>query len=98
MVIVVFRMRMREGAAAELTESTRRMVALASAEPGFVSYKHFMASDGELVAIIEFDSLEAAARFREQPDHRAVQERGREALLAEYRMQICELVRERRGP
>jgi len=97
-VVIVFRMRMQPGAQKELVASTRAMYALAAAQPGFVAYKHFMAEDGELLAHIEFASEEAAAAFRAHPEHRAVQERGRDGLLAEYRMQICTLVRESRFP
>lgn len=98
MVVIVFRMRMQKGAEQELAQSARAMYQLAAGSPGFVSYKHFMAADGESLAHIEFASEEDAAHFRGLPAHRTVQERARTGLLTEFRMQVCTLVRELRFP
>jgi heme-degrading monooxygenase HmoA len=56
----------------------QRMFEIASSMPGYVSYKDFSASDGENVSIVEFDSLEALADWRDHPEHKVVQERGRQ--------------------
>ena len=95
MVIVVFRVRLREGAdEQELAKLGARMHEIASSMPGFVSYKDFMAADGESVSIVEFESPETLAAWREHPEHKAAQRRGREEFFAEYRIQVCTSLRD----
>jgi heme-degrading monooxygenase HmoA len=98
MVVVVFRSRIRPGTEAELGRVGERMYELASAMPGYISYKDFTAADGESVSIIEFESLETLARWREHVEHKAAQERGRREFFSEYRIQVCTPVRESRFP
>lgn len=102
MMVIVFRSRPRAdmsvALSAELSASGARMYALATAMPGFVSYKDFTAEDGENVSIVEFDTAEHLQAWREHPEHRAVQARAREALFSEYQVQVCNLVRESRFP
>jgi heme-degrading monooxygenase HmoA len=71
------------------------MEAAARAMPGFVDFKSFSADDGERVSIIVFDSLESHAAWRDHPDHRDAQRRGRQEWYAEYHIQVCELKSER---
>jgi heme-degrading monooxygenase HmoA len=95
MVVVVFRSRMREGIdEAEVERVALHMYDLASAMPGFISYKDFLAADGENVAVVEFESLETLAAWRDHPEHRQVQQRGREEFFAEYHIQVCTSVRD----
>ena len=96
MVVVVFRSRMRqsipEAKLAELGTMGQRMYELASGMPGFVSYKDFTAEDGENVSIVEFESLETLAAWRDHPEHKQVQ--GRDEFFSEYRIQVCTAVRD----
>lgn len=85
MYLVIFRNRKRAdiddaayGAAAE------RMEALARAQPGFISFKSFTAEDGEVVAISEWASAEAARGWGRNAEHAAVQGRGRAEWYAQY--------------
>jgi heme-degrading monooxygenase HmoA len=94
MVVVVFRSRIRAGNDAELMADGARMYELASAMPGFVSYKDFAAEDGENVTIVEFDTLEHLAAWRDHPEHKKVQQRGRERYFSEYHIQVCSTVRD----
>ena len=95
MVVIVFRSRLRAGVDfEELARLGSRMYELASAMPGFRSYKDFAAEDGENVSIVEFDSIETLEAWRTHPEHRTVQQRGREALMSEYHIQVCETVRD----
>ena len=52
------------------------MYALASAMPGFVSYKDFSASDGESLTLVEFESEQTLLAWRDHPEIVRVQERG----------------------
>lgn len=95
MVLVVFRSRLQKNAnVEELTVLTERMYKLVSAMPGFRGIKDFQAEDGETVSIAEFDSLEAVTAWREHPEHRSAQERGRREFFREYSVQVCTTVRE----
>jgi len=77
MVMTVFRAHVRAGADDALGKVGERMYELASAMPGFISYKDFAAEDGEIVSLIEFDSLESVAAWQAHPEHKAAQVRGR---------------------
>lgn len=94
MVVVLFRSRLRDDAGEEYQATAKRMLELASAMPGFVSFKSFRAEDGERISVIEFESEEHVRAWREHPEHREAQRRGRERFYAEYRIQVCEPIRD----
>ena len=95
MVIVIFRTRLRAGAdQAALGQLTREMRTLVQTIPGFLSVKDFLASDGEGVSVAEFQTLAAAKAWREHPEHRRAQERGRQEFFSSYHVQVCEVGRE----
>ena len=92
-IVTIFRNRLRAdpgGYADELA----RMVELVQTMPGFVESKTFTADDGERVTIITFESADGQRAWREHPLHRQAQERGRTEFYENYRLQVCELVRE----
>jgi heme-degrading monooxygenase HmoA len=97
MVIIVFRARLRPDADQQaLAQLGQLMYELATAMPGYISYKDFAAGDGESVSIVEFESLETLAAWREHPEHRAAQQRGRDEFFSEYHIQVCTQVRQSR--
>jgi heme-degrading monooxygenase HmoA len=79
---------------AELATLAQRMCELASGMPGFISYKDFVAEDGENVSIVEFECPEALAVWRDHPEHVRAQARGRAEFFAEYHIQVCTPVRD----
>ncbi len=94
-VVVVFRSRLRANAdLAALEIAATRMYELASAMPGFISYKDFTASDGESVSIVEFADATSLLAWRNHPEHQRVQQRGREEFMSEYHIQVCRPERE----
>ena len=85
MYLVVFRNRKRadlDGAA--YAAAATRMEELARAYPGYLSFKSFTADDGEVAAISEWDSEEAARAWGRDAEHAEVQGRGRSEWYAEY--------------
>jgi len=94
MVVVVFRSRLKPGVESEIEPVGGRMYELAAGMPGFVSYREYAAADGEGVAIVEFESHETLAAWREHPEHRQAQAAGRERFFSEYRITVCDVVRE----
>lgn len=95
-VVTIFRSRLREEAHRRYEPEARRMVQLAQAIPGFVEIKTFRADDGERVSLVTFASPEAHATWREHPEHRDVQRRGRDEFYDDYLIQVCRVLSERR--
>jgi heme-degrading monooxygenase HmoA/ketosteroid isomerase-like protein len=94
--MIVFRSRLREGVADAYAPDAERMFGLAVAMPGFVAAKDFVADDGERCAVIEFDSAEHLAAWRDHDQHAAMQQRGRDRYYSEYRLSVCSVIRESR--
>lgn len=94
MVVIVFRSKLREGVDPSPLEPIGiRMYELASAMPGFISYKDFAAADGESLSLVEFESLETLEAWRIHPEHVEAQRLGREHYFAEYQIHVCTPVR-----
>ncbi|MFI5045935.1 MAG: antibiotic biosynthesis monooxygenase family protein [Acidimicrobiia bacterium] len=96
-IVTVFRSRLRGDPDAGLGfgETADQMEASARAMPGFVDFKEFTAVDGERVALITFASRDAHDAWRDDPEHRTAQARGRAEWYETYTIQVCELVAER---
>ena len=95
MVVVTFRNRFNPDIdEAEYGQRAGKLFEIVSAMPGFRSIRDYAAEDGERLSVIEFDSLESLAAWRDHPEHRIAQELGKQRYYAEYHLQICELVRE----
>ena len=96
MVITIFRSRLREEGSQEFHERADRMLSIAESMPGFLSYKVFLAEDGERCSIIEFASHEELEAWRKHPEHAESQRVGRERYYEEYTLQVADPVRESR--
>jgi heme-degrading monooxygenase HmoA len=93
-VIVVFRSRLRDDVdLGALDLAGARMFELASAMPGFLSYKDFSAEDGELSSIIEFADMDSLLAWRNHPEHLAMQQRGRDEFFTAYEIHVCQPLR-----
>ena len=97
MFLVVFRSRKRPDydTAAYGTDAAA-MEALARAQPGFVSFKSYVADDGETVALSQWASADAARDWGSQPDHALVQARGRMDYYQDYTLYTCDQPRTHR--
>lgn len=94
MIVTVFRSRLRPEAQEEYTQWATRMSELARAMPGYVSHKIFVAPDGERVTIVEFESEETHRAWAQHAEHREAQKKGRKDFYSEYRIQVCNVVRD----
>lgn len=95
MFVTVFRSRLRPGVdAASLESLGARMYELAASMPGFISYKDYLAADGESVALVEFEDADSLLAWRQHPEHLAAQQLGRSTYFADYRIQVCEVRRQ----
>ncbi len=71
MVLTVFGTTFRKDADFEReAHLSRRMAEVASRMPGFISYKSYVAPDGDEIGIIRFESREALKAWRDNPAHR----------------------------
>lgn len=66
-----------------------RMEELASAQPGFISIKGFVAEDGEVVALSEWASEADAKAWGSHAEHAVVQARGRADYYESYTLYSC---------
>ncbi|MEN7537932.1 antibiotic biosynthesis monooxygenase family protein [Aurantiacibacter flavus] len=91
MYLVVFRNRKRADIdQAAYAAEAERMEQLAREQPGFLSFKGYVADDGEVLALSEWESEEAARGWGRVAEHRAAQARGREAYYSSYTLFGCD--------
>jgi heme-degrading monooxygenase HmoA len=90
MFLVVFRNRKRAdidraayGAEGALMEEMARR------QPGFISFKSYVADDGEVIALSEWENEDAALAWRKVAEHSAAQSRGRAEFYEEYTLFAC---------
>lgn len=90
MFLVVFRNRKRDDIdAAAYGEEAERMEAMARRQPGFISFKSYVADDGEVIALSEWEDEDAALAWRRVAEHSAAQSRGRAEFYDEYTLFAC---------
>ena len=70
-------------------ELAARMETRARQMPGFIDFKTFVASDGERVSLVTFDTTAHHEAWREDPEHRSAQQRGRGDFSLEYTISVC---------
>lgn len=75
-------------------EAAARMLTLARSQPGFLGAESARGEDGLGITVSYWDSLEAIAAWKAHPDHARVQAAGRERWYRNYRVRVCQVVRE----
>ncbi|MBT2134804.1 antibiotic biosynthesis monooxygenase [Croceibacterium sp. LX-88] len=91
MFLVVFRNRKRADIDYAAYEAdAERMLQLAQAQPGYVSFKSYVADDGEVIAMSEWADEAAARDWRRQVEHLEVQGRGRNEYYESYTLFACD--------
>jgi heme-degrading monooxygenase HmoA len=94
MVVALFLTRLRADAdTAAYGALGERMVELVQQSPGFDSMEFYSSDDGAELMIARFESREALDAWRANPEHLEAQRAGRERFFAQYRIEICDLVR-----
>ena len=95
MIVVVFRAHQTAaGLGEDYAEQLQRMADLAVKMPGYISHKAFVAEDGERLTLFEWESAETLRAWATHPEHVLVKEIGRQKFYENYRLQVCEVVRE----
>ncbi len=96
MIVVVFRSRLSPDSDEDYEATAARMDTLAATMPGYIAHKAFTAEDGERLTLVEFESEEAIAVWRSHPEHVAAQHKGRSKFYSEFRLTVCDVLREQR--
>ena len=90
--------RLRDDVPGRLRHARRRPRGPARTFPGFVEFKMFVAADGERLALVTFASDDTEAAWRDDAQHRAAQQRGRDEFYAEYDVAVCSVRRRHTWP
>jgi heme-degrading monooxygenase HmoA len=91
MFLVVFRNRKHADMdEASYAADNAAMEKLAREQPGYISFKSYIAEDGEVIALSEWESEGAALQWRRNSEHAAVQARGRADYYASYTLFACD--------
>jgi heme-degrading monooxygenase HmoA len=91
MFLVVFRNRKRADIDYAAYEAdAARMLELAQAQPGYLSFKSYVAEDGEVIALSEWADADAALAWRRVAEHAEVQGRGRAVYYERYTSFACD--------
>jgi heme-degrading monooxygenase HmoA len=98
MIVTVFRSRLLPEAQGDYAPMARRMSELAKTMPGYIAHKGFVAEDGERLTLVEFASEEGLKAWAIHPEHRQAKTLGRQRFFADYRVQICRVIRDTSFP
>ncbi len=91
MFLVVFRNRKRADIDYPAYEAdAERMLELAHEQPGYLSFKSYVAEDGEVVALSEWADEASARAWGRLAEHAVVQGRGRAAYYETYTLFACD--------
>ena len=94
MILTIFRSRLNQGIDAEYQEQVESTAPLAEQSTGFIGHKMFTAEDGERITVVEFESMEAQRAWSLTKEHKDAAKLGRKHFYAEYKIQICSVLRE----
>ena len=94
MFLVVFRNRKRADIDYTAYEAdAARMMVLAQAQPGYISFKSYSAADGEVIALSEWTDEASARAWGRLAEHAEVQGRGRSDYYESYTLFACDAPR-----
>lgn len=96
MIVVIFELTPRGGAADRYFELAAALRAELEQIDGFVSVERFqsLTRPGTFVSISTWRDEDAVRRWREQSEHRAAQREGRARLFADYRLRVARVLRD----
>ena len=98
MVTTLFWGRLRaqldEATLAEYAADVDHLKELAAGSGGFISIKTYAADDGERLTVVFFETMEDQRRWRADPEHRVIQQKGRDRYYDGYRLVVGETLRE----
>ena len=76
--------------------ASERMMELVNQQPGFLGIDSIRGADGVGITISYWDSESAILAWRQHPEHRVIQERGRSTWYSAFQTRVCRVEREYR--
>jgi heme-degrading monooxygenase HmoA len=89
---VVFTSRLRRDAEGYAAVA-ERIETLARAQPGYLGHESVRCGDGLGITVSYWDSQEAVRAWRDQPEHVAARQAGRERFYEWFRLEVCRIER-----
>ena len=80
-------------------EASERMMELVGQQPGFLGIDSIRGADGVGITVSYWESEAAVLAWRQHPEHRVIQARGRSIWYSAFQTRVCKVEREYRfGP
>jgi len=77
-------------------EASERMMQLVAEQPGFRGIDSIRGADGVGITVSYWESEAAILAWREHPEHRVIQARGRAEWYSAFQTRVCRVEREYR--
>lgn len=90
---VVFSSQRTDHDHAEYEATSERMVELSAKQPGFLGIESVRDESGAGITVSYWESLEAIRAWRDMPEHKAAQEKGRARFYERYEIRVCTVER-----
>ncbi|MGZ5584295.1 MAG: antibiotic biosynthesis monooxygenase family protein [Usitatibacter sp.] len=96
MIAVIFEAQPRPGRKDAYLDAAARLRPLLAAIDGFISIERFesLTTPGKILSLSYWKDEEAVARWRQVEAHRQVQDAGRRAIFADYRLRVAQVLRD----
>jgi len=96
MIAVIFEVQPNPGRRDAYLDAATRLRPILEKADGFISVERFesLAQPGKILSLSFWRDEDAVRRWRNVEEHRAMQAAGREALFADYRLRIADVVRD----
>jgi heme-degrading monooxygenase HmoA len=96
MIAVIFEVEPNPGSREAYLDMAARLRPLLAQIDGFVSIERFesLTQPGKILSLSFWRDEEAVARWRQLEAHRRAQEAGRNALFADYRLRVANVLRD----
>jgi len=94
MLIIAFRSKLTSEAGGDYQTTNAEMEALVRQNPGFIDVKSYRSEDGERLTLVWWKDEESLREWRNQVEHRAAQQAGREKWYQYYKMDVAKVIRE----
>jgi heme-degrading monooxygenase HmoA len=77
-------------------EASERMMELVGEQPGFLGIDSIRGADGFGITVSYWDSEAAILAWRQHPEHRVIQARGRSEWYSAFHTRVCRVERDYR--
>lgn len=96
MIVVIFELILQPGRQHDYLGAAERLRPLLADIDGFISIERFesLSEPGRLLSLSCWRDEEAVSRWRNAEAHRQVQDAGRRAIFADYRLRVARVLRD----